>query len=317
MTTSSLNQQQLQKMRTQPGFVAALDQSGGSTPKALAAYGVKEGSWSNEDEMFAIVHQMRTRVITSPSFDGARILGAILFENTMDRDIKGQPSADYLWNVKQVVPFLKVDKGLAEEKNGVRLMKSMPDLGALLEKANANRIFGTKMRSFIKLANADGIKEIVDQQFELAEQILAAGLAPIIEPEVDIHCPDKGKAEELLKAAIIERLNKLPAGQLVLLKLTLPEQDDFYSDCVSHPCVIRVLALSGGYSREEANDRLRRNHGVVASFSRALLEGLTAQQSDAEFDAVVDSAIQSIFEASRVQRESGNRTRTRHVSATV
>jgi fructose-bisphosphate aldolase class I len=317
MTTSGLNQQQLQKMKTQPGFVAALDQSGGSTPKALAAYGVKEGSWSNENEMFAIVHQMRARIITSPSFDGARILGAILFENTMDRDIKGQPSADYLWNVKRVVPFLKVDKGLAEEQNGVRVMKPIPQLAALLDKAKGNRIFGTKMRSFIKLANAAGIKKIVDQQFELAEQILGAGLVPIVEPEVDIHCPEKAKAEELLNAAILEKLNKLASDQLVLLKLTLPAKDDFYSDCVGHPNVVRVLALSGGYSREEANDRLRRNHGVVASFSRALLEGLTAQQTDTEFDAVLDAAIQSIFEASTVNREGNKGTRKRRVNATV
>jgi fructose-bisphosphate aldolase, class I len=317
MNTSEIEEQQLRKMKTQPGFVAALDQSGGSTPKALAAYGIKEGSWSNDDQMFGIVHQMRTRVISSPSFDGERILGAILFENTMDRDIKGQPTADYLWNVKRVVPFLKVDSGLAEEKNGVRVMKPIPDLGALLEKAKANRIFGTKMRSFIKLANADGVNEIVDQQFELADQILASGLAPIIEPEVDIHCPEKAKAEELLKAAIIEKLNKLPAGQLVLLKLTLPDQDDFYSDCVNHPSVIRVLALSGGYSREEANNRLRRNHGVVASFSRALLEGLTAQQSDAEFNAVLDQSIQSIFEASTAKSEGNRRTRKSKLNATV
>jgi fructose-bisphosphate aldolase class I len=317
MTTSTLNKEQLNKMKTQPGFVAALDQSGGSTPKALAAYGLKEGSWSNEDQMFAIVHQMRTRIITSPSFDGTRILGAILFENTMDRDIKGQPSADYLWNVKRVVPFLKVDKGLADEKNGVQLMKPIPQLEALLEKAKANRIFGTKMRSFIKLANAAGIKDIVHQQFELAEQILGAGLVPIVEPEVDIHCPEKGKAEQLLKAAILEKLNNLASDQLVLLKLTLPEHDDFYSDCVSHPNVVRVLALSGGYSRDEANDRLRRNHGVVASFSRALLEGLTAQQTDTEFDAVLDAAIQSIFEASTVKNESGKRTRKRQLNATV
>jgi fructose-bisphosphate aldolase, class I len=317
MTTSGLNQQQLQKMKTQSGFVAALDQSGGSTPKALAAYGIKEGSWSNDDEMFAIVHQMRTRVITSPSFDGARILGAILFENTMDRDIKGQPSADYLWNVKGIVPFLKVDKGLAEEKDGVRVMKPMPQLAALLDKAKANRIFGTKMRSFIKLADAAGIKQIVNQQFEMAEQILGAGLVPIVEPEVDIHCPEKAKAEELLKAAILEKLNKLTSDQLVLLKLTLPEKDGFYSDCVRHPNVVRVLALSGGYSREEANNRLRRNDGVVASFSRALLEGLTAQQTDAEFDAVLDAAIQSIFEASAVKRESSKPTRKRQLSATV
>jgi fructose-bisphosphate aldolase class I len=317
MTTSTLNKEQLNKMKTQPGFVAALDQSGGSTPKALAAYGLKEGSWSNEDQMFAIVHQMRTRIITSPSFDGTRILGAILFENTMDRDIKGQPSADYLWNVKRVAPFLKVDKGLADEKNGVQLMKPIPQLEALLEKAKANRIFGTKMRSFIKLANAAGIKDIVHQQFELAEQILGAGLVPIVEPEVDIHCPEKAKAEQLLKAAILEKLNNLASDQLVLLKLTLPEQDDFYSDCVSHPNVVRVLALSGGYSRDEANDRLRRNDGVVASFSRALLEGLTAQQTDTEFDAVLDAAIQSIFEASTVKNESGKRTRKRQLNATV
>ena len=317
MTTLALNKEQLDKMKTQPGFVAALDQSGGSTPKALAAYGIKEGAWSNEDEMFAIVHQMRTRVITSPSFDGDRILGAILFENTMDRDIKGQPSAEYLWKVKRVVPFLKVDKGLAEEKNGVRLMKSMPELSALLDKAKANRIFGTKMRSFIVQANAVGIKGIVDQQFELAEQILGAGLVPIVEPEVDIHCPEKAKAEELLNAAILEKLNKLPSDQLVLLKLTLPERDDFYSDCVRHPNVLRVLALSGGYSREEANDRLRRNHGVVASFSRALLEGLTAQQTDTEFDAVLNAAIQSIFEASTVKRGSRKQTRRVRLRATV
>ena len=304
-------------MKTQPGFVAALDQSGGSTPKALAAYGIKEGAWSNEDQMFAIVHQMRTRVITSPSFDGSRILGAILFENTMDRDIKGQPSADYLWKVKRVVPFLKVDKGLAEEKNGVRLMKPMPELATLLDKAKANRIFGTKMRSFIVQADAAGIKAIVDQQFEVGAQILAAGLAPIIEPEVSIHCPQKAKAEELLKTAILEKLNKLPADRLVLLKLTLPEQDDFYSDCVSHPNVIRVLALSGGYSREEANDRLRRNRRVVASFSRALLEGLRTEQSGAEFDAQLDAAIQSIFEASTVKRGGRKQTRNAQVRATV
>ena len=317
MTTPALNREQLDKMKTQPGFVAALDQSGGSTPKALVAYGIKDGAWSNEDEMFALVHQMRTRIITSPSFDGDRILGAILFENTMDREIKERPTADYLWYVKRVVPFLKVDKGLAEEKNGVRLMKPMPELSALLDKAKANRIFGTKMRSFIVQANAVGIKGIVDQQFELAEQILGAGLVPIVEPEVDIHCPEKAKAEELLNAAILEKLNKLPSDQLVLLKLTLPERDDFYSDCVRHPNVLRVLALSGGYSREEANDRLRRNHGVVASFSRALLEGLTAQQTDTEFDAVLNAAIQSIFEASTVKRGSRKQTRRVQLRATV
>ena len=302
MNAPGFNEQQLQKMKTQPGFVAALDQSGGSTPKALAAYGIKEGAWSNEDEMFTIVHQMRTRVMTSPSFTGERILGAILFENTMDRDIQGQPTADYLWNEKRVVPFLKVDKGLAEEKDGVRLLKPMAQLAPLLNKAKAKRIFGTKMRSFIKQANAAGIEEMVNQQFALGAQILAAGLVPILEPEVDIHCPEKAKAEQLLKAAILSKLSKLPAADMVFLKLTLPEQDDVYADFVRHPNVVRVLALSGGYSREEANERLRRNRGVVASFSRALLEGLSAEQWDSEFNAVLAASIQSIFEASTVKR---------------
>jgi fructose-bisphosphate aldolase class I len=306
MNTPGLQEQQLQKMKTQPGFVAALDQSGGSTPKALAAYGIKEGAWSNEDEMFAIVHQMRARIVTSPSFTGDRILAAILFENTMDREIRGQPTADYLWNVKRVVPFLKVDKGLTDEKDGVHLMKPIAQLAALLNKAKAKRIFGTKMRSVINQANAAGIKDIVNQQFEVAAQILAAGLVPIIEPEVDIYCPEKAKAEEFLKAAILERLDKLPAGQLVFLKLTLPEQDDAYADCVKHPKVVRVLALSGGYSREAGNARLRRNHGVVASFSRALVEGLSARQSDAEFNAILDAAIRSIYEASTV-KQPGNK----------
>ena len=298
MKSIDLNEQQLQQMKAHPGFIAALDQSGGSTPKALALYGIKEGAWSNEDEMFAIVHQMRTRMINSPSFTGERVIGAILFENTMDRDIEGQPTADYLWNVKRVVPFLKVDKGLEAEKDGVQLMKPIPALSGLLEKAKAKRIFGTKMRSFIKQANAAGIEEIVKQQFDVAAEIIAAGLVPIVEPEIDIHCTEKAKAEELLKAAIIKKLNQLPAGQLVMLKLTLPEQDNFYSEFVKHPKVLRVVALSGGYSREEANNRLRRNHGVIASFSRALAEGLSAQQSDAEFNAVLDKSIQSIFEAS-------------------
>jgi len=248
--------------------------------------------------MFAIVHQMRTRMITSPSFTGERIIGAILFENTMDREIDGQPTTDYLWNVKRVVPFLKVDKGLDAEKGGVQLMKPMPALGALLEKAKAKRVFGTKMRSVIKQASASGIKDIVNQQFELAAKIIAAGLMPIVEPEVDIHCPEKVRAEELLKAAILEKLNQLPAGHLIMLKLTLPEQDNFYADFVKHPKVLRVVALSGGYSREEANNRLRRNHGIVASFSRALAEGLSAQQSDGEFNAMLDKSIQSIYEAS-------------------
>ena len=298
MKSIGLNEQQLQKMKTHPGFIAALDQSGGSTPKALALYGIKEGAWSNEDEMFAIVHQMRARMITSPSFTGERIIGAILFENTMDRDIEGQSTADYLWNVKRVVPFLKVDKGLGADKDGVHLMKLMPALAALLEKAKAKRIFGTKMRSFIKHASGTGIQDIVNQQFELAAQIIAAELVPIVEPEVDIHCPEKAKAEGLLKAAILEKLNQLPAGQLVMLKLTLPEQDNFYADFVRHPKVVRVVALSGGYTREEANNRLRRNHGVVASFSRALAEGLSAQQSDAEFNGMLDKSIQSIYDAS-------------------
>jgi len=298
MKSLGLNEQQLQKMKSHPGFIAALDQSGGSTPKALALYGIKEGAWSNEDEMFAIVHQMRTRMITSPSFTGERIICAILFENTMDRDIDGQPTADYLWNLKRVVPFLKVDKGLEAEKDGVQLMKPMPALGSLLEKAKAKRVFGTKMRSFIKQASGAGIKDIVNQQFELAAQIIAAELVPIVEPEVDIHCPEKGKAEGLLREGILQKLNQLPAGQLVMLKLTLPEEDNFYADFVKHPKVLRVVALSGGYSRDEANDRLRRNHGVIASFSRALAEGLSAQQSDAEFNAMLDKSIQSIFEAS-------------------
>jgi len=298
MKSMDLNEQQLQQMKTHPGFIAALDQSGGSTPKALALYGIKEGAWSNEDEMFGIVHQMRARMITSPGFTGERIIGAILFEDTMDKDIEGQPTADYLWNVKRVVPFLKVDKGLESEKDGVQLMKPIPSLAALLEKAKAKRIFGTKMRSVIKQASEAGIKDIVKQQFELAAQIIAAELLPIVEPEVDIHCPEKARAEALLKAAILEKLNQLPAGQLVMLKLTLPDQDNFYADFVKHPKVLRVVALSGGYSREEANDRLRRNHGVIASFSRALAEGLSAQQSDAEFNAMLDKSIQSIFEAS-------------------
>lgn len=289
---------QLQKMKTAPGFIAALDQSGGSTPKALVAYGLKNNAWTNDQEMYLLVHQMRTRIITSPSFTGARILGAILFENTMDRDIEGQPTADYLWKTKQIVPFLKVDQGLAAEKDGVQLMKPISGLVELLAKAKSKRIFGTKMRSVIKSANQAGIKEIVRQQFEIARQIIATGLIPIIEPEVDIHCPDKARAEELLQAALFEGLDQLPTGDLVMFKLTPPEVDNFYQGCVSHPKVVRVVALSGGYSLEEANNRLRRNHGIVASFSRALVEGLSAQQSDAEFNIRLDSNIQSIFEAS-------------------
>jgi fructose-bisphosphate aldolase class I len=298
MKSIAVNAEQLQKVKTSPGFIAALDQSGGSTPKALRLYGVQENTWSSDEEMFAIVHQMRTRIITSPAFNGDRIIGAILFENTMDREIEGQPTADYLWNVKRVVPFLKVDQGLAAEKDGVQLMKPMPMLAALLDKARAKRIFGTKMRSFIKRADEAGNKNIVIQQFEIAQQIISANLVPIIEPEIDIHCPEKGKAEQLLKAAILEKVNELPDGQFIMLKLTLPEQDNFYAEFVKHPRVLRVVALSGGYSREEANNRLRKNHGVVASFSRALVEGLTAQQSDAEFNAMLDKSIQCIFDAS-------------------
>jgi len=298
MTTSDLEAEYLQKMRSQPGFIAALDQSGGSTPHALALYGIRDHSWADDDEMFDLVHQMRTRVITSPSFTGERIIGAILFEDTMDREIKGQPTADYLWIVKRVVPFLKVDKGLAGEKEGVQMMKPMPGLAALLDNARSKRVFGTKMRSVIKQANAASIKGVVNQQFELARQIIAAGLVPIVEPEVDIHCPEKSTAETLLKAAVLEKLNGLTADQQVLLKLTLPEQIDLYSDFVHHPRVVRVVALSGGYSQEEADDRLRRNHGIVASFSRALLDGLFVNQTDTEFNATLDKSIQGIFEAS-------------------
>jgi fructose-bisphosphate aldolase class I len=298
MKTPGFNQQQLEKMKTHPGFIAALDQSGGSTPHALTAYGIAESAWSNDAEMFALVHQMRTRIITSPRFTGDRILGAILFENTMDRDVEGQPTADYLWQVKGIVPFLKVDKGVSAEKNGVQLLKPVPDFAALLDRAKAKRIFGTKMRSVIKQANRAGIKDIVTQQFDVAREIIAADLVPIIEPEVDIHCPDKAGAEELLKSAIFEALDKLRDGQLVMLKLTLPEQDDLYAEFVRHPKVLRVVALSGGYTQSEADERLRRNHGVVASFSRALLEGLSVRQSDEDYNAVLERSIQRIFEAS-------------------
>ena len=292
-------EQQQAKFRTQPGFIAALDQSGGSTPKALRLYGIPEGSWSSDAAMMDLIHAMRARIITSPSFNGDRILAAILFEDTMDRDILGRPTAQYLWEVKRVVPILKVDKGLEAEANGVQLMKPMPGLDALLARAKAKGIFGTKMRSVIKLANAAGIRAVVDQQFEVASQIIAAGLVPIIEPEVDIKCPDKAAAEDLLKAAIMARLEALPSGQQVMLKLTLPNQDNLYAECIAHPRVLKVVALSGGYSRDEANARLARQHNMVASFSRALTEGLTAQQSDAEFNAALDHAIESIFQASK------------------
>ncbi|MFO0918785.1 MAG: fructose bisphosphate aldolase [Planctomycetaceae bacterium] len=293
--------EQLEKMRTQPGFVAALDQSGGSTPGALRQYGITEDRWSNDDEMFHLVHQMRTRIITSSTFTGERILGAILFENTMDRDVEGRPTADYLWDLRRIVPFLKCDKGLANEAEGVQLMKPMTDLPALLVKAKSKHIFGTKMRSVIKHAAPGGIEQVVSQQFEIAKQILNSGLIPIIEPEIDVHCPEKAAAEALLKAAILEQLQALPADRQVMLKLTLPEKSDFYIDFVQHPRIIRVLALSGGYTRNEANHRLRQNQGVIASFSRALLEGLTAQQSDAEFNAMLDESIQSIYDASTIK----------------
>ena len=291
-------EQQLEKIRTAPGFIAALDQSGGSTPKALGLYGVTPDAWSSDEEMFGVVHAMRSRIMTSASFGGDRILGAILFENTMDREVEGQSTASYLWNVKNVVPFLKVDKGLADEVDGAQIMNPNPGLDALLEKAKAAGIFGTKMRSVIKQANASGIAAVVDQQFEVGRQIVAAGLVPIIEPEVDIHCPDKAAAEDILHSAIMDQLNSLGADELVMLKLTLPEKDNLYADCVAHPNAARVVALSGGYSREEANDRLSRQNGMVASFSRALAEGLSAQQTDDEFDATLDASIGAIAAAS-------------------
>jgi fructose-bisphosphate aldolase class I len=293
-----MNTQQHAKIQSAKGFIAALDQSGGSTPKALALYGIKQDAWSGDAQMFDLVHAMRTRIVTSPAFDGERILGAILFEQTMDREVEGRGTADYLWSVKRVVPFLKVDKGLAGEANGVQMMKPIPDLDALLTRALAKGIFGTKMRSVIKAADPKGIADVVDQQFALGKQILAKGLVPIIEPEVDIHATDKAGAERLLRSAIDRHLAALPASQQVMLKLTLPSVDDFYAEFVGHPKVLRVVALSGGYTRDDANAMLARNHGVVASFSRALTEGLTAQQSDAEFNKALDASIASIYAAS-------------------
>jgi fructose-bisphosphate aldolase, class I len=293
-----MNREQAERVRRGNGFIAALDQSGGSTPKALKLYGVGEDAYSGEAEMYDRIHEMRTRIITSPAFTGDRIIGAILFENTMEREIEGRSTAEYLWSVKQVVPFLKVDKGLAAEAQGVQLMKPMPGLDALLGRAREKGVFGTKMRSVIKLADEAGVRTIVAQQFEAGRQILAAGLVPILEPEIDIHSPQKAEAEELLKASLLEGLDALSEGQTVMLKLTLPENDGFYSELVDHPRVLKVVALSGGYSRDEANARLARNAGVVASFSRALTEGLSAQQSDDDFDAALDEAIQSIYEAS-------------------
>jgi fructose-bisphosphate aldolase class I len=280
------------------GFIAALDQSGGSTPKALGLYGIEESAYSGEVEMFDMMHAMRTRIMTSPAFTGDRVMGAILFEQTMDREVEGLGTAEYLWNVKQVVPFLKVDKGLADEVNGVQLMKDIGGLDDLLARALAKGVFGTKMRSVIKLADATGVSTVVAQQFEIGRQILAAGLVPIIEPEVDINSPQKPQAEELLRAAINEHLDALDASENVMLKLTLPEHENFYRSLIDHPRVVRVVALSGGYSRAEANARLARNHAMIASFSRALTEGLTAQQTDAEFNAMLDTSIQGIYEAS-------------------
>jgi fructose-bisphosphate aldolase class I len=294
-----MNSEQFERVRTGEGFIAALDQSGGSTPKALKLYGIDESTYSGDDEMFGLMHQMRSRMITSPAFNGDRVLGAILFEGTMDREIDGRGSADYLWSVKHVVPFLKVDKGLVDEADGVQVMKAMPGLDDLLARARDKGVFGTKMRSVIKHADAVGIDAVVAQQFEVGRQILAAGLMPIIEPEVDINSTTKQEAEALLKSAIVAQLDQQPADQPVMLKLTLPSIDDFYLDLVQHPRVLRVVALSGGYSRDDANARLARNHGVIASFSRALTEGLSAQQSDDEFNATIDAAIASIFAASR------------------
>ena len=293
-----MNMEQFEKMKSAKGFVAALDQSGGSTPKALTRYGIDESAYSDETEMFDLIHDMRTRIITSPVFGGDRILGSILFEMTMEREIMGKGSAEYLWQDKNIVPFLKVDKGLAAEADGAQVMKPMPDLDAVLARAIGHGVFGTKMRSVIKLGNAAGVGAVVSQQFEVARQIMAAGLVPIIEPEIDIHSPEKAAAEVLLKAALMAELEQLDPDQIVMFKLTPPDEDDFYAEFVGHPNVLRVVALSGGYSREEADALLARNHGVVASVSRALTEGLSAQQSQAEFDATLDTSIGSIYAAS-------------------
>jgi fructose-bisphosphate aldolase class I len=293
-----MNDEQLQQMATGRGFIAALDQSGGSTPKALALYGISDSAWSDDAEMFRLVHQMRTRIITSPAFSGERVIGAILFEDTMEREIGGMNSAEFLWQVKRVVPFLKIDKGLADEAHGARTMKPIPDLDDLLARASGHGVFGTKMRSVVTLADPAGIAAVVDQQLTLARQILAAGLVPIVEPEVDIHSPEKAQAEDALRAALLEGLDGLPADQRVILKLTLPEVDGLLTPLVAHPRVLRVVALSGGYSRTEATARLARQPGVVASFSRALTEGLTVQQSDSDFDAALDASVAEIYAAS-------------------
>ena len=299
MGTVATMSEMLDHARSAPGFIAALDQSGGSTPKALRLYGIEESAYSSDAEMYDLIHAMRTRIVTSPSFTGDRVLGAILFENTMDREIDGRGSAAYLWEVKHVVPFLKVDKGLEAEADGAQVMKPMPDLDALCDRALAAGVFGTKMRSVIQHANPAGVDAVVAQQFAVGAQILGHGLVPIIEPEVDINSPTKAEAEALLRDAIVGGLDALGSDQSVMLKLTLPSEDDFYRPLVDHPKVLRVVALSGGYTRDEANARLARNHGMIASFSRALTEGLTAQMTDAEFDAALDAAIESIFQASR------------------
>jgi fructose-bisphosphate aldolase class I len=290
--------EQLQKIKSGKGFIAALDQSGGSTPKALKLYGLNEDAWSSEQEMYDLVHAMRSRIITSPAFNGQRVVGAILFENTMDRDIAGKPTPTYLWEVKNVVPFVKVDKGLADEKDGVQMMKPIGGLDELLKRARSKNVFGTKMRSVVKQANAGGVQAVVAQQFEIARQIIAAGLMPIVEPEVDIKAPNKAGAEQLLKTAITKELDALKPDQKVMLKLTIPSEDNLYLDLVNHPKVLRVVALSGGYSREEANTRLARNKGMSASFSRALAEGLSAQLSDEQFNKALDASINSIYQAS-------------------
>ena len=296
--TTAAQQAMLEKVKNTVGFIAALDQSGGSTPKALKLYGIDESSYANDEEMYASVHAMRTRIMTSPSFNGERVLGAILFENTLDRDVEGKSSARYLWDVKQVVPFLKVDKGLADEENGAQVMKPIADLDTLLAKATAQDVFGTKMRSVIKMANKAGVEAVVSQQFAVAKQILAAGLMPIIEPEVDITSPEKAEAEALLKASILAHLDTLNANQMVMLKLTLPEKANFYAPLIAHPKVLKVVALSGGYSRDDANSRLSQNKLMIASFSRALTQGLSAQQADADFNADLDNTIQGIYDAS-------------------
>lgn len=293
-----MNREQLDRMRNGAGFIAALDQSGGSTPKALRLYGIAEDQWADEAEMFDLMHAMRARMMQSPAFDGRRVLGAILFEMTMDRTVDGLPTCEYLWSRRSVVPFLKVDKGLADAVDGCQVMKPMPDLEALLGRAVASGVFGTKMRSVIGRADAAGIDAVVDQQFEVADRILDAGLVPIIEPEVDITIPDKGEAEQMLRDAILGRLGSADPERPVMLKLTIPEVDDFYRPLIEHPAVLRVVALSGGYSRSDANDRLSRNHGMIASFSRALTEGLNAAQSDEEFDRTLDASIEGIYRAS-------------------